>query len=1116
MKKRLSGIILLLLSILLFMLSCPAPSTNLVDNGSVAYQKPPAPKNVVATKGQQDSIVLSWDPVTNAELYIVYGIEGSSFDSEMQPYAYTTNNTITFSYVAPGTSLGAEDEAIDIPRSFDRDEIYIFCVKAYVSYESADDYLLSASSDYAEGCFAPSTVEFYPIVSSDKVRLMWNCSNLFSILNTGLEPKPLYKTQFTVTYVDESTKESKTITAKDVGAKSDPWLFAELPASDYFTHDNRYTFTVQLSVLDDEGNSIATVSSASVTITMNDSLLASAIEDISATDGTLAGKVEITWKIPSWSLPVTRSNSYYTVQRREAGTSEWISILDEISTMTASADISFNGNECTYYDVTAEQGKSYEYQILNVFVDNTGTAREGEGEPGVAKGSVFTPEASDLKAEWTPEDGTYKGTAKLSWSAISSELPDGLKWAIRKTVWHGYMDRVETAYVSTGISNPSGNERVISITEDVSTCTTCNKGNSIHTYSYDLVITDSADTVIYEIGSFDLDNASLGEPIENQIFRDFRVSSNLVKKIRLSWTVADEYVGKSINYSYIATANDVNSEGTLTDIHSNGPYCYADIDVKDGETFSIKLKATDSVSVYESPTALTGKSIDSLSDIAFMADDGASGNSIGVKWNSFASAADVSYSIVDGKGEILISVNPAAGEAVIPMGTGTISNTGDKHTLRLIAVDSEKAKLESNPDEGYVLPMPTNIIASKGDYSGEIRISWTGYGDMVDGYEVLKYLSASLAGDPIDTFQANTNEYIDSDVTPDIDYYYVVRSVKGNADSEYLTEFDETENILPGIMEQDNLGYTFNPIPIKASDVMITELEDPNHAGYVADFIRMTFPANKTAASYTIESALAGYEYPVTYEIDNALTTEVDGLYTNGKGSDAVGYVAYDKDEDTITINTNAGILNSNLEIEDIRITGDGKSDVLTTEPTRVSTNNANRNPNLYDYINIFNSVLSETLTDADDNMGDWAVWAAEEPTYMGSGYEIERAIKWAPTSDSGSLKFNGRVGNEYPVKLSSDEAISFEADVYSPFNLEYIANSDDDKNVEIELSFNNTVYINTSSLKIKYGIIKVFNLDAHSTDYGTYWITPEFGTESEAIDYSLYASLIPNTPNIR
>ena len=1118
MNRHYTVVGILLCLILCFFVSCPAPSSNLVDNGSVAYQKPQAPKNLIATRGQQDSIVLTWDAVDNAELYIVYGIEGSSFDSEMQPYAYTSNNSITFNYVSPGTSLGPEGEAVDIPREFDRDDIYIFAVKAYVSYDGANDYLLSENSDYAEGCFAPSTVEFYPIVSSDKVRLMWNCSNLFSILNTGLEPEPLYKTEFTISFVDETTNETKTLSASDVGATSDPWLFAELNAAEYFTHDNRYTFSIILSILDDAGNSIATVSSESVTITMNDSLIVSPVTNLTVSDGTLAGMIEVKWTIPSWSLPVSRSNSYYTVERRESGSSEWIAVVDEISNLTASEAITFSGSECTFQDTTAESGIRYEYRVRNVFVDNEGTPRECEGELEIQSGSIFTPDARNTSLEWT-DNNDNTGIAAFSWSTSSIFLPEGLNWAIEKSIWHGVSDTISIEYYDDGVAYTEENSNVVwstSITEDVSTCSSCSQSNSIHSYEYRLVILDSSDNVVYEVASFD-GEYSLGNPIQDMIFRNFSASTNLVGRIRLYWDVIDSYSSSNIVYTY--STEDIDQ--VLEPVSDGDNSYYADITVSDGVSLDITLKATTGTVDYSSPSAITGKALDSLFGINFAAGDGTSGTSIELTWNSFEREQNVIYDVRSGNDILISSIDPSLGAASVPLSSG-INNTGTTYDLSIVATDVLGKTLSSNIDAGYVLPMPTDINVTKGDYSGRITISWTGYDGMVDNYQILRYSNSSLSGEPEATFSAEGNSYDDTAVSPASDYYYTVQSVKGGAESEYMTEFSNEVNILPGVDEPANLGYTF--IHSGISNATIEELEDPEHSGYVADFIRVTFPANKSAASYTIQSSERGYEYPITYMM-NTLTELSGDIYTNGLEDSDVGYIAYNSDDGTITINTDAGILNENLEIETMYIIGNSKDDSAHTDSVQNVTGNANRNPNIYDYINIFNSVLSETLTDADDRLyGNWTVAAGSDANYEApdDSYTIVRAIFWTVGS-RGSISFNNRHGEEYPVVLSSDESnvIQTELDATGLINtnsLLMIAPDTGNDSIENTLSFPNRVSVDNSSLNIKNTTIRLKSLNVeqnNNTQSGTYWITPAYGDEEE-VNYSDVSELIPNIPNIR
>ena len=328
--------LLFLLIVSIVLTACPAPAPNLTDEGSVPFQKPQAPVNVVATRGNQDQITLSWDPVENAELYIVYGIEGSSFTDEMQPYAYTTNNAITFSYVAPGSSLGDSGTgAIEIPRAFDRNEIYIFCVRSYVSFDESGDYLLSDNSDYTEGCFAPESIDFHAVVTKNEIRLYWNSSNLFSLLSTGSKPSALYKTDFVLQYRDTSTgaTDTSTKTYSNKPTSSSPWLYAEIPVTGDFIHNHSYEFSVTMNILDDSGSTKATVTSAPVNISMTDDLtIVNPITEIKATNGTVARAVLVSWVNPEWSLPLSRNLAFFKIERSEGETGNFEIILDEIST----------------------------------------------------------------------------------------------------------------------------------------------------------------------------------------------------------------------------------------------------------------------------------------------------------------------------------------------------------------------------------------------------------------------------------------------------------------------------------------------------------------------------------------------------------------------------------------------------------------------------------------------------------------------------------------------------------------------------------------------------------------------------------------------------------------
>ena len=394
-------LLLLILIVSIFFTACPAPSPNLTDEGSVPFQKPQAPVNVVATRGNQDQITLSWDPVENAELYIVYGVEGSSFTEELQPYAYTANNAITFSYVSPGSSLGdSSTGTIEIPRAFDRNEIYIFCVRSYVSFDEGGDYLLSDNSDYTEGCFAPESIDFHAVVTKNEIRLYWNSSNLFSLLSAGSKPTALYNTDFVLQYRDvtEGASDTSTKEYKKPATASSPWLYEEITVAGDFIHNHTYEFSVTMNILDDSGSTKATITSSPVTISMTDDLtIVNPIEEINATDGSVARAVLVSWKNPEWSLPLSRSIAFFKVERREGDSGEFVTILDEISTKTQNLESIYENSDGLYVfrDETAEVGKVYTYRVTNAYMDpSTGTLNAAEQPSKEVKGSVFSPSAT--------------------------------------------------------------------------------------------------------------------------------------------------------------------------------------------------------------------------------------------------------------------------------------------------------------------------------------------------------------------------------------------------------------------------------------------------------------------------------------------------------------------------------------------------------------------------------------------------------------------------------------------------------------------------------------------------------------------------------------------------
>ena len=1128
--------LLFLLIVSIVLTACPAPAPNLTDEGSVPFQKPQAPVNVIATRGNQDQITLSWDPVENAELYIVYGIEGSSFTDEMQPYAYTTNNAITFSYVAPGSSLGDSGTgAIEIPRAFDRNEIYIFCVRSYVSFDESGDYLLSDNSDYTEGCFAPESIDFHAVVTKNEIRLYWNSSNLFSLLSTGSKPTALYKTDFVLQYRDTSTgaTDTSTKTYPNKPASSSPWLYAEIPVIGDFIHNHSYEFSVTMNILDDSGSTKATVTSAPVNISMTDDLtIVNPITEIKATDGSVAHVVLVSWVNPEWSLPLSRNLAFFKIERSEGETGNFEIILDEISTKVQDLErISIDSDgRYVFKDDTADRGKTYKYRVTNAYMDpSTGSLNSAEESSKEVTGSVFNPSATELNADWDPEENNNSGTVTLTWNVASSELPEGLSWKVEKTTWHSIKDQNVISYENVTISETTAS---VEITESITnTCSVCGIEEKYHSYTYKPVIVDQNNKVIYDFDAFKCD-VSLGVLEDTQVFRNFKASNNLVKAIKLEWEMIDNHQLSS--YDFFAVYDGTEHPLTIEDNTSSAIIELNEDGVEKEIILRSKLKANHAE--YSSPLPMKGSTLPSIDNINFAAGDGTSADSIKFTWNSFTPVTDVNYSIVYGSEEYKI-LDVSSGSTEIFMDVGGFNNSGshDDYTYEfaLQAKDIRGEVLKSNSDTGYIIPQPVITEVSKGTHSGEIHLSWSDYGDDVEYYRIYRYDNAAMSGEPF-VLTSNEASFVDPNIPIGTNYYYTVASVKGNIVSAYETEFDTKTNNLP-VEEPINRGYAFDTTPIR-DNVVIKELADTKKPDFVAPYITVTFPANPSASSYTIQSAMDDFEYPVTYDVKDKLTTQDGDIYTNGKASTEVGYVAYDSKAGTITINTDAGILDSDLEIKEINIFGNGVDSSLRTNQVDILTNNANRNPNTYDYINMFNEVLSETLTEADNGLkGSWSVAVWDEHTYApenDDSYSIELAThSISPSGNRVSINLNERKSKSGLFKISTvDSSLYLSTSTYSIGTVNIDATlidlSPDDGNEDIvtKLDITSSVTVDGNMLNIQDANIRTKSVNVRKNDKtstGTYWVTPYYDESSMGTEVMVDISqdgiggLIPYHANI-
>ena len=997
-------LLLLILIVSIFFTACPAPSSNLIDTGSEPYQKPYVPQNVKATCGENNTITISWDPVDGANLYIIEGITSSEFGiGQMEEYARTSETSYTFYLNGSGDGQPYRD--------FDAAESYIFAVKTYINFGSASDYLISDSSDYAEGCFAPPSIEFHASVTKSSLNLYWNLSNIFSALSTGSTPVALYNPDFIIEYRKSGDSEWKQITQEQYGGK-DPWLFASLNVSEYaFEHEAKYDFRITMNLTEGVVNP-TTLQSDIFSSIISDDLSVNSVLNLTASEGTFSDKVELTWEIPLWSQGATRDNSYFAVYRSEGTDISKAEVLvNEIEDNEHSSDITVKDTVISFIDDTAEAQKKYNYWVVNAAKDLDGLLHEqelSEVEDNSVEGYIFYPDISNLKGSFTVDEDGKTAEYSLSWDNKSSEFPDDLTLAIERSVWHSASDRTDVDYkIEIKNDSSSGSESL-------------DDGCGMHRYSYRLVIRkDNLSNNFYELGSFDLGEAVIGTA-DNMAFTDFVASDDFVDAIRISWKPTSGHEDDTYSYSIDNSEyKKIDTVGKEADA-----YFFVITDIKDNKPHSIKLKAGDD---YVSPEAREGKRL--IVEAAVTATDGTSNEAVFITWTAFeAYNNNVKYVLLAGNQKIA-DIRPMDG-IYIAEKSDEINDRGEKYDFCIAAYNEKQVDgsyAYGPADSGYILPVPSLVSVSKGDYADKVDITWdTAISDMVSGYKVYRSSSSDMSeGVEIASLSATDSSY--TDILPDRyeEYYYGVVSFNDNVTSRFLTsdEIGKSSNILFE-NEANNLGYAFDT---SLGNVTVTEsIEDGT--GFISDYFIVSVPANKTIKEFEIFSEYGESEI---YSMDK-LADKGDGIFglsDENIGPDDVGYFYYDKLQGKIFFNSAVGIVDDDLMVNGVTIQGFGGIDTEIPTNESIDDNSFRRGFNVYDYVRLFNSAFKAGVDSAKDKDEDW--WnpiplpgTPENIKDSGDKYSFIRfgmIQSLGSSQDPGFIQFTGYIHNNL-YTLTGDE----------------------------------------------------------------------------------------------
>lgn len=1076
MKDRTRNLIYIFSVLLsLVIASCEAPAPNKLDTGSEPYQKPYVPQHVTATRGEKDSITLSWDIVDGADLYIIEGIPSSLFgDGEMEEYARTTDTSYTFLLNGSGDGTSYRD--------FNADESYIFTVKAYVNFGSASDYLISDSSDYAEGCFAPATLEFHTSITFSSINFYWNLSNIYSTLSTGDKPTPLYIPSFVIEYRMKGETEWKTITKEDVGGE-DPWMYASLPVSGndkyQFVHNEEYEFRITMT-LSEGVVTPSTLQSGIFTTRISDDLSVSSVAELEASEGTLSDSIEVSWKIPTWSLPANRANSYFAIYRSEDGGDE-IALVDEIASLEHDERIKEENSTIIFTDTDVERGKTYSYRVVNAAIDLDGQLHEEEkDDASVVEGHVYNPEVTGINATFTSSDNAT-ATVDISFS-YSPELPEDLSFAIERTVWHSTLDKTVVDYkeIPTGGSS-------IEIKEDIADCKLNSCAAKRHNYSYALVILKDGE-YFYTVESLDGASGAIGE-LGDMSFTDFTASNDYVDAINISWKVREDISVSNWSYSI-----DNGEYKTFTPVKgSDGMYSYI-IGIDDDDEHSIMLKADS----YTSPEARIGKRL-SLADFALSASDGESADDVVITWAGKESVSDDVVYMLYADDEPLAAVDSRTG---IYVASGLL-NDGTVYSFSIQAYNTTQhgtPRESSGADTGYVLPVPEILSVSKGEYSDRVVIEWNAdkLKDLVDGFEVIRSSSNSV----------DEEGFLDSSISSDVssfedravpsresDYFYFVRSVKGGVKSHASNSSEKIPNVL---FEEEaaNCGYLFNTA---LEDITVDESVESNNK-YISDYFVVTVPAQKTIREYVLSAEDGVVEH---YNMSDLKESSEARIYTNGKDSDVAGYFAYDDINGTMTFNSSCGLVSSNdFTVSGISVQGFGGKD--TDLPTNESgaTGSYRRGFNAYDYIKLFAVAFNDALSNSKPKSSDWWNLSADQNDFPNGVFtgictgSVSIGFAQYKPENPGYIYFNnynfdGRIylnsNNDDQIKVMSRNGGAGGALEHTPLR----SIGEDSDNNKTVMSFPDSFVVNGTVVKYKNADVTVKNViveeGASDQGYGSY-----------------------------
>ena len=297
---------------LIMLSSCPATVQDLTPSEDKPYIDPGIPQNLQIQNGLSDRIVLSWDPVDDADSYI---IEYASADqpSEFQRLGTSTLNSFELNVNKINGSL-----------RLDANESYFFSVRA-VSYFGMIPRQ-SQASEIVEGAMAPESIDFLVFPTMSDVTIIWHSPN-----QIGYDGNNLYEAEYNVRYRKNGDE-----AWLDVPQQYLDENYVKIATNEFqLEYRKLYDFQIIMTVENSEGN--AQVESEIVTATISEDYAPSPIENY-IFENDLGDYIGVSWDVPNWANgTISDGMCYFIIERNEEGSSDWEKLVDEVSDGDSSA-----------------------------------------------------------------------------------------------------------------------------------------------------------------------------------------------------------------------------------------------------------------------------------------------------------------------------------------------------------------------------------------------------------------------------------------------------------------------------------------------------------------------------------------------------------------------------------------------------------------------------------------------------------------------------------------------------------------------------------------------------------------------------------------------------------